>query len=301
MTTKPDWRGVFPAATTQFNENQELDFDAQAHHLEALLEAGVQGVIMAGSLGENTALEDDEKRALLEFVIKAVNGRVPVLSGVSETSTRKACRYAADMEKLGADGIMLLPAMVYKADPRETMAHFREVAKASELPIICYNNPVAYGVDLTPEMFAEMADEERFVGIKESAADTRRYTELRNAVGDRYTIFTGVDDVALESIFLGAEGWIMGSGLAFPKENQAIWNLAQAGEWDKAREIYRWFLPLCRLDTHIKFVQYIKLAQQENGLGNEWVRMPRMPLVGEERERILKIIRDGIEARPDLS
>lgn len=268
--------------------------------MEALIEAGVQGVIVLGSLGENVALDPEEKRRVAEFAVGAVGGRIPVLSGVSETSTRLACRYAADVEALGVDGIMLLPAMVYRSDPRETVAHFRTVAAASGLPIICYNNPVAYGVDLTPEMFAEMADEEKFVAIKESAADTRRYTELRNACGGRYTIFTGVDDVALESIFLGAEGWIMGSGLAFPRENQYLWDLTQAGRWDEAKEIYRWFLPLLRLDTHPKFVQYIKLAIQEVGLGGEWVRMPRMPLVGAERERVLKVIREGIATRPAI-
>lgn len=294
------WKGVFPAATTQFKEDQSLDLEGTARHLEALIESGVTGLVMLGSLGENVALERDEKLQVMRTAIEVSAGRVPVLSGVSETSTHLACTYARGVEKLGANGIMLLPAMVYKADPRETMTHFRTVAAASDLPIICYNNPVAYTVDITPEMFAELADEPKFVAIKESSGNVRRITDIINIVGDRYTIFTGVDDLALESVMLGAEGWIAGVGLAFPRENQYLWELATSGQWEKAREIYRWYMPLLHLDIPIKFVQYIKLAIQEAGLGTEWVRAPRLPLVGSEREAILKIIRDGIERRPEI-
>jgi dihydrodipicolinate synthase/N-acetylneuraminate lyase len=297
---KPNWRGVFPAVTTQLHADQTLDLEATAQHIEVLLEAGVQGIIMLGSLGENVALEPDEKRRVMRMAIETVRGRVPVLSSVSECSTVAACRYARDMEQLGADGLMLLPAMVYKADPAETVAHFRAVAASSSLSIICYNNPLAYGVDISPEMFARIADEEKFVAIKESSGNVRRITDIINLVGDRYTIFTGVDDLALESIMLGAEGWIAGVGLAFPKENQYLWDLAAAGQWEKAREIYRWYMPLLHLDIPIKFVQYIKLCIQECGLGSEWVRAPRLPLEGEEREAILKIIRHGIATRPAL-
>jgi 4-hydroxy-tetrahydrodipicolinate synthase len=204
------------------------------------------------------------------------------------------------MEKLGASGLMVLPAMVYKADPTETIAHFRAVARASGLPIICYNNPVAYSVDITPEMFSELADEQTLVAIKESSGNVRRITDLFNTVGNRYIIFTGVDDLALESVLLGAEGWIAGVGLAFPRENQYLWELATSGQWEKARELYRWYTPLLHLDIPIKFVQYIKLAIQECGLGAEWVRAPRLPLGGKEREEILQIIRKGIESRPKI-
>ena len=297
---KPYWRGVFPAVTTQLKEDQSLDLDATARHLASLTDSGVTGVIMLGSLGENQSLDPEEKRRVVEAAVKAVNGRVPVLSGVAENSTSLACRYVRDCEKLGANGFMLMPAMVYKGDPRETLSHFRTVARATSLPIMIYNNPISYGNDITPALFAELADTPNFVALKESSGDTRRITDIYNTVGDRYAIFTGVDDLALEASILGIDGWVAGVGLAFPRENQYFWDLTRRGEWDKAREIYRWFTPLLHLDTHPKFVQYIKLAIQECGLGAEWVRAPRLPLAGEERERILKIIRHGIANRPKI-
>ncbi|HEY3414941.1 MAG TPA: dihydrodipicolinate synthase family protein [Armatimonadota bacterium] len=297
---KPDWKGVFPAVATQMKKDQSLDLDATARHIETLIESGVKGIIMLGSLGENTALEPGEKRAVVKSAIEAAAGRVPVLSCVAETSTAGASRYAADMEKLGADGLMVLPAMVYRADTREAVAHFRTVAGSTGLPIIIYNNPIAYGVDLTPRAFADLADVPNLVALKDSGGDVRRVTDIINEVGNRYTIFCGVDDLLLESVLLGAEGWIAGVGLAFPKENQYLWDLATGGQWEKAREIYRWFMPLLHLDTDIKFVQYIKLAIQECGLGAEWVRAPRLPLDGEERERVLAVIHRGIETRPRI-
>ncbi|HEX4796778.1 MAG TPA: dihydrodipicolinate synthase family protein [Humisphaera sp.] len=297
---KTQWKGVFPAATTQFKKDFSLDLDATARHLEALIDSGVSGLVMLGSLGENTTLEQAEKRQVIETAIKVSKGRVPVLSGVAECSTAMACQYARDMEKLGANGLMVLPAMVYKSDPRETIAHFRAVAKSTGLPILCYNNPVSYGVDITPEMFAELADEKNLVAIKESSGNVRRVTDLYNTVGDRYTIFAGVDDLILESTLLGAQGWVAGVGLAFPKENQHLWDLMTRGRWDEARTLYRWFTPLLHLDVHVKFVQYIKLAIAECGLGSETVRPPRLPLTGMEREQILAIIRKGIETRPTI-
>ncbi|PYI88007.1 MAG: dihydrodipicolinate synthase family protein [Verrucomicrobia bacterium] len=298
---KPFWQGVFPAVTTQLKKDQSIDLDATARHLEALIGSGVSGLIMLGSLGENQALDPEEKRRVIEVAVKAARGRVPVLSGVAENSTAAACRYVRDCEKLGADGFMLMPAMVYKSpDPRETMAHFRTVAKATGRPIMIYNNPISYGNDITPEMFAELADQKNFVALKESSGDVRRITDLHNTVGERYALFVGVDDLMLEASILVIDGWVAGVGLAFPRENQYFWELTRRGEWDKAREIYRWFTPLLHLDTHVKFVQYIKLAVQECGLGTEWVRAPRLPLVGEERKRVLQIIHDGIERRPRI-
>jgi 4-hydroxy-tetrahydrodipicolinate synthase len=196
---------------------------------------------------------------------------------------------------------MLMPAMSYKGDPRETMAHFRTVAEATALPIMIYNNPISYANDVTPEMFAELADVENFVALKESSGNTRRITDLRNTLGDRYAIFTGVDDLVLESAVLGIDGWVAGTGIAFPVENQYLWELTQRGEWEKARKIYRWFTPLLHLDVHTKFVQYIKLAVQECGLGAEWVRPPRLTLAGEERRQILRIIHEGLRTRPKVS
>jgi len=298
--SKPFWSGVFPAITTQLKRDGSLDLDATAAHAEVLIKSGVNGIVFLGSLGENQPLLASEKRLVIEAMVKAANGRVKVLSGVAESSTAEASRYARDVEKLGADGIMLMPAMLYKGDPRETMAHFRTVAKASALPIMIYNNPISYGNDITPEMFAQLADEKKFVALKESSGDVRRITDLHNTVGDRYALFTGVDNLALEASILGIDGWVAGSGIAFPAENQYFWELTRRGEWDKAREIYRWFTPLLHLDVSTKFVQYIKLAVQETGLGKEFVRAPRLTLAGEERKRVLKIIHDGIAKRPKI-
>ena len=298
---KPHWSGVFPAITTQLKRDGSLDLDGTARHLEALIQSGVAGIVMLGSLGENQALEPEEKRRVIELAVRTVKGRVPVLSGVAETSTPAAIRFVRDGERLGLDGFMLMPAMIYKTpDQRETLAHFRAVARATGLPIMIYNNPLSYGNDITPEMFAQLADVKTFVALKESTGNTRRITDLHNTVGDRYAIFTGVDDLALESAILGIDGWVAGTGIAFPVENQRLWDLMQAGRWDEARAIYRWFSPLLHLDVHVKFVQYIKLAVQECGLGTEWVRAPRLPLAGAERKAVLKIIRDGIANRPKL-
>lgn len=294
------FKGVFPAVTTQLKQDQSIDWELQAKHLEVLIESGIHGLILCGSLGENQTLLPDEKRAVVKHAIEVAAGRVPVLSGVAEMSTAASSQYVADMEALGADGVMVLPAMVYKADPRETMAHFRTVAAATKLPIIVYNNPVGYAVDITPAMFAQLADVENLVAIKESSADTTRITELYNACGDRYALFGGVDTLIPECVLMGATGWIAGVGLAFPKENARMWELMMAGEWDKARALWRWFLPLMTLDIGAHFVQKIKLALQETGLGTEWVRAPRLPLAGTERDEILALIRKGIAERPAL-
>lgn len=292
------WNGVFPAVTTQFHADLSLDLEATAKHWEALIDSGVTGLIVCGSLGENQQLEPDEKRVVVKRAIEVARGRVPVLSGVAEMSTAAACRYVRDCQELGADGFMVMPAMVYKAEPREAMAYFRAVAAATRLPWMLYNNPVAYPVDITPAHFRELSDISNLVAIKESSANPRRITELRLAVGDRYQLFVGVDDLILESSILGIDGWVAGSGIAFPRENQQFWELTRAGQWDDARAMYRWFYPLLKLDTHIKFVQYIKLAVQEVGLGREHVRGPRLPLSGAEREEVMRVIHQGIENRP---
>src|SRR6266516_3206817 len=294
------WSGVFPAITTQMKRDGSLDLDATARHAGVLIESGVSGIIFLGSLGENQVMTADEKRRVMEAMIEAVNGRVPVLSGVAESSTAEAVRYVRDMERLGAEGVMLMPAMLYRGAPEETLTHFRTVAKSTGVPIMIYNNPVSYANDLTPEMFAELASQKNFVALKESSGDPRRITDLHNTVGDRYAIFTGVDDLVLEAAILGIDGWVAGAGIAFPRENQYFWELTRHCQWEKARAVYRWFTPLLHLDTHTKFVQYIKLAVQENGLGREWVRAPRLPLTGEERRRILKIIHDAIASRPKI-
>jgi 4-hydroxy-tetrahydrodipicolinate synthase len=292
------WRGIFPAATTQFRPDQSLDLPATLAQLDHLLAAGIDGLIMLGTVGENCSLEPAEKREVLRATVDHVAGRVPVLTGVAEYTTAMACRYAVEAERAGVSGLMVLPCMVYKSDARETMAHFRTVAAASGLPIMVYNNPVSYHVDLTPEMFCELADEPRLVAIKESSENVRRITDLVNVCGDRYTLFGGVDDLALESQLLGAQGWVSGLVNAFPRESRRMWDLGAAGKWEAAREIYRWYAPLLHLDTHVKLVQYIKLVMQECGLGSELTRAPRLPLVGEERERILAIVRTAKQTRP---
>jgi 1-pyrroline-4-hydroxy-2-carboxylate deaminase len=294
------WRGVFPAVTTQFREDQSLDLAATVRHWQALIDSGVSGLIVGGSLGENQTLEPDEKRTLVAEAVKCAAGRLPVLSGVAEMSTAAACRYVHDCEKLGASGFMVMPAMVYKADASEAMNHFRQVARATGLPWMLYNNPVGYPVDVTPSMFVELADIPNLVAIKESSANTRRITELRSAVGDRYALFVGVDDLILESAVLGIDGWVAGSGVAVPRENQYYWELTRRGRWEEARALYGWFYPLLKLDSQIKFVQYIKLAVQEAGLGREWVRWPRLPLAGSERESVLATIRTALNNRPTL-
>ncbi len=292
------WKGVFPAATTQLAPDQSLDLEATSRHYARLVGAGVHGLIVLGSLGENQSLEPGEKLDVLRAAVRAAGRRVPVLAGVAENSTARACRFAKDAEKAGADGLMVLPAMVYKSDPRETLVHFRAVCRATALPIMAYNNPVAYGVDVTPELFAALSTEKSIVAVKESSSDVRRITDLHNAVGDRYVVFNGMDDLALESTAAGAEGWVAGLVNAFPEETLRLWEAASTGRLEEARRLNRWFAPLLHLDALPKFVQYIKLAQAECGLGAETLRAPRLPLEGEERERVLALVRRAVETRP---
>ncbi len=294
------WRGVFPAACTQFHADESLNIPGTLKHLDAMLAAGVHGFVMMGSVGENTTLELSEKKDLLKATLEHVGKKVPVLTGVAEYTTSQSCRWAEAAAKLGADGLMVLPPMVYKGDDRETMAHFRTVAKATDLPIMIYNNPPAYKADITPEMFVELADEPKFASIKESSDNPRRITDIINLTKDRYVLFAGVDDLFLECVMLGAVGWISGLVNAFPAENRLIWDLVLTGKWTEARAIYRWYTPLLHLDTHPKLVQYIKLASAECGYGTELCRAPRLSLVGEERERVLGIIRKAIATRPKV-
>lgn len=298
MSASLSWAGVFPAVVTHMHEDQSLDLETCTRHWEALIEAGVSALIVCGSLGENQTLLPGEKRTVIQHALRVAAGRVPVVCGVAELSTQAAIGYLHACEELGAAGFMILPPMVYKPDARETAQWFRALAAATPLPWMLYNNPVGYHTDVTPEMFAELADIPNLAAIKESSANTRRITELRQLTGDRYRLFTGVDDLFLESAILGIDGWVCGSGIAFPKENQRLWHLAQAGHWNECRVLYRWSQPLMKLDTHIHFVQYIKLLCQETGLGNEWVREPRLPLAGSERREVLKIIRETLSQHP---
>jgi 4-hydroxy-tetrahydrodipicolinate synthase len=296
-----EWQGVFPAATTQFTPQEGLDLEATTAHLDMLIRAGVHGLVMLGTVGENCSLTAEEKRTVVKAAVETAAGRVPVIAGVAETTTGLACRYAEDAEQLGADGLMVLPAMVYKSDARETMAHYRAVARASALPVMCYNNPVVYGVDITPEMFAELADEPMLVAIKESSDDPRRLTDIVNACGERYVLFCGVDDLVMESVMLGAVGTVAGLVNAFPEETLRLWKLATEGRYAEALDLYRWFTPVLHLDCHTKLVQYIKLAQAMCGHGTEDCRAPRLTLEGEERRRIMDLIQQAIDTRPALA
>ena len=293
-----NWHGVYPAVTTEFHADQSLDLAATSRHIDSLIKSGVHGMIVLGTVGENCSLDLAEKMAVIKAAKEVIAGRVPLLTGVAETTTAGACRFAIEAQKAGVDGLMVLPAMVYKADGAEAMAHFRAVAKATNLPIMIYNNPVAYAVDITPEMFKELADEPNFVAIKESSENVRRITDIKNVCGDRFILFGGVDDLALESAMLGATGWVSGLVNAFPEENRLLWDLAKAGKYEEAVKVYRWYTPLLHLDTMPKLVQYIKLCNAECGLGSETTRAPRLPITGKEREEVLKIIRDAIKTRP---
>jgi len=295
------WKGVYPAACTQFKSDQSLDVPATLRHLDAMLDAGVHGLVMLGTVGENCSLERGEKLDVLKATVDHVAGRVPVLTGVAEYTTALGCRFAADAQKAGVDGLMVLPAMVYPSDPRETVVHFQTIARSTPLPIMIYNNPVSYKVDVRPETFGELAGDKNIVAIKESSEDPRRITDIRRCVGDRFTLFCGVDDLVMESFILGAQGWISGLVNAFPAENRLLWDLLEAGRFAEARDVYAWYTPLLHLDTDPKLVQYIKLAAAECGYGTELTRAPRLPLVGEERDRILKLIRRGIVERPKAS
>ena len=296
-----NWTGIYPAVMNQLHDDESLNIPGTLKHLDTLIGAGMDGLIMLGSLGENTTLTNDEKMLVLRESVKHVAGKahkIPVVSGVAENSTRMASNFVAEAEQLGVDGFMVLPAMVYNADSREALAHFRTVAKATTQPIMIYNNPPSYKVDVTPEMFKELADVPNIVAIKESSDNIRRVTDLYNLVPGRYKLLTGVDDLILEGLLLGVDGWVAGLVNAFPKESRVLWDLAKAGKWEEARALYRWFTPLLHLDTHRKLVQYIKLAMAETGLGSEKTRAPRLPLVGAEREQVLAIIREAIRTNP---
>ena len=298
---RPDWRGVFPAVTTQFKKDHSLDLEATQKHIGVLIESGSRGLVMLGTVGENNALSAEEKRQVLHAARDAAAGRVPVLSGVAEYTTDLAANFARECEDIGIDGLMVLPCMVYKSDPRETLTHFRSVARASGLPIMVYNNPVSYGVDITPEMFAELSDEDTIVAIKESSENVRRITDLTNVVGDRYILFSGVDDLVLESVLLGAVGWVAGLVNVFPRESVALFDWAVAGRWDDALSYYRWLTPIFHLDTEPKLVQYIKLGQQVMGLGSEVVRSPRLVLESDERASIIALFEKAAAERPIAS
>ncbi|WNO53410.1 dihydrodipicolinate synthase family protein [Stakelama saccharophila] len=292
------WKGVYPAATTQFAADDSVDLDATQRMQTALIEDGVDGLILLGTCGENNSLTADEKRLVLSGAVEALKNRAPLVAGVSEFTTDAAIRYARDAEKIGVDALMVLPAMVYVPKPEELAAHFRAVAEATSLPVMLYNNPPAYRVDIDFETLAVLEDVENIVAIKESAPDPRRFTDVINRFGDRYTVMAGLDDIALEGLMLGASGWVSGLTSAFPHESVRLVAAADAGNWEEAREIYRWFMPLLHLDAEHDLVQSIKLAETIMGRGSEHVRMPRMPLTGERRAEVTRMVEQCRATQP---
>jgi 4-hydroxy-tetrahydrodipicolinate synthase len=294
------WKGVFPAITTKFTSQNQLDLELFKKNLSAQLDAGINGIVLGGSLGEASVLTNDEKEILVKETLQFVEGKVPVIINIAEGSTDVAIELAQKASLWGAQGLMLLPPMRYKADDRETVQYFKDVAESTPLPIMIYNNPVDYKIDVTIDMFAELASMSNIQAIKESTRDVTNVTRLRNAFGDRFSILCGVDTLALEELVLGADGWVAGLVCAFPAETVAVFKLVKAGRIEEAINIYRWFMPLLELDIHPKLVQYIKLAESKTGLGSEFVRRPRLVLEGAERQKIENIIDTGIKNRPIL-
>ena len=297
---KIGWEGVFPAVTTQFKPNLDLDIDATARVMDGLIRDGVSGLIVCGTVGENTSLSRAEKVAVMEAAKDVSRGRVPVIAGVAEFTTAFASEVAKEAERIGLDGVMVMPALVYSSKPHETAAHFRGVAKATSLPIMVYNNPPIYKNDVTPDILASLADCDNVVCFKDSSGDTRRFTDTKNMVGDRFVLFAGLDDVVVESVMLGAAGWVSGMSNAFPQEGETLFRLAKAGRYDEARTLYEWFMPLLHLDARPDLVQCIKLCEQIMGRGSELTRPPRLALGPEERAAVEAVMSKALKTRPAL-
>ncbi|MBA2249173.1 MAG: dihydrodipicolinate synthase family protein [Chitinophagaceae bacterium] len=295
-----EWKGVFPALTTKFTPGDVPDLEMFNKNLSSQLEAGVDGIVLGGSLGEASVLTVPEKEMLVRNAVEKCAGKIPVILNIAEGSTKEALQQTANAKAWGANGLMLLPPMRYKSDHRETVTWFKTIADSTDLPIMLYNNPVDYKIEITPGMFDELQACKNIQAVKESTRDISNVTRMINRFGERFKILCGVDTLALEELCLGADGWIAGLVCAFPKETVAIYRLAKAGRIDEAIKIYRWFMPLLELDIHPKLVQYIKLAEMQTGIGTETVRAPRLALEGTERENILKIINEGIATRPSL-
>lgn len=297
---QPQWTGIYPAVTTKFHEDGSLDLPGYRKNIELQIEAGVDGIIACGSLGENSTLSSPEKISLLTEAREQAAGRVPVILCVAESATRTAIDFAISAREASADGLMVLPPMRYASDDRETLRFLQKVVTATSLPVMIYNNPVAYKTLITQDMFRQLAEFPQVQSMKESTGDVRNLTDLKNTFGDRFKILTGVDDLALESLMMGADGWVAGLVCAFPRETVAVYRLAKQGRWPEALEIYRWFYPLLHLDVSLKLVQNIKLAEACTDMGTEFTREPRLPLQGEEREKTLAIIREALAKRPFL-
>jgi len=295
-----DWKGVFPALTTKFTSRDELDLKLFDKNLKFQLASGVDGVILGGSLGEASVLSFEEKEQLVKFAVESVDDKVPVVLNIAEGSTREALQLAANAKAWGAKGLMMLPPMRYKSDHRETVTYFKTVAQSTDLPIMIYNNPYDYKIEVTLDMFEELIECANIQAVKESTRDVSNVTRMFNRFGNRLRVLCGVDTLAMEELLMGADGWVAGLVCAFPAETVAIYRLVKAGRIEEALAIYRWFMPVLELDIHSKLVQYIKLAEVQTGIGSEYVRAPRLALEGKERERILKVIGEAVATRPSL-
>ena len=300
MAARIGWEGVFPAVTTQFRDDLSLDIEATRRVMEALIRDGVSGLIVCGTVGENTALTRAEKVAVMEAAKDVARGRVPVIAGVAEFTTAFASEVAREAARVGIDGIMVMPALVYSAKPHETAAHFRGVAAATDLPVMVYNNPPIYKNDVTPDILASLADCDTIVCFKESSGDTRRFIDLRNQVGDRFVMFAGLDDVVVESVMVGAVGWVSGMSNAFPREGETLFRLARAGRFAEAMPLYEWFMPLLHLDARPDLVQCIKLCEHIMGRGSPLTRPPRLALGAAEEAEIQALMAAALANRPAL-
>jgi len=298
VNPQPRWQGIFPAITTKFHADESIDAEGTARHIDFQIRNGIHGLVTCGSLGEASTLSLEEKLDVARIALEAAGGRVPVLANVSETSTREALRYIEGANRLGVAGFMVMPSVIYVADAREAMANVRATAKAAQRPLMIYNNPVAYRVDLKPEHMVELADCEWIAAIKESTGDIRRITDLRNTVGDRYQLFLGVDDLAYEGLALGCDGLLAGVGCAFPRETVALYDLMKAGKFAEALRLYQWMTPMLHLDVSNKLVQNLKLIDALVGVGTEHMRRPRLPLVGEERAFVERVVQKALATRP---
>jgi len=294
----PRWKGIFPAVTTKFHADESLDLEGTAVHLDFQIRNGIHGMVTCGSLGEASTLTLEEKLLVAKNALEVSKGRVPVLANISETSTREALRYIEGANQIGVDGYMVMPSVIYVADAREAMQNLRTMAAAAQKPMMIYNNPVAYRVDLKPEHMLELADCEWLVAIKESSDNIRRITDLRNTVGDRYQLFLGVDDLAYEGLALGADGLLAGVGCTFPRETVALYDLMVAGRFAEALKLYQWMTPMLHLDVSTKLVQNLKLIDVVAGMGSEHMRRPRLPLIGAEREFVETIVKTALATRP---
>ena len=300
MAQKVGWRGVFPAVTTQFRDDFSLDVDATRKVIAGLIRDGVSGLVVCGTVGENCSLSTAEKVQVIEAAVDVAKGKIPVVAGVAEFTTAFAIDTARAARKAGVDGIMLMPALVYSAKPHETAAHYRTVGTAIDLPLMVYNNPPIYKNAVTPEILASLADVETIQAFKDSSGDTRAFTDLRNMVGDRFTLFAGLDDTVVESIMLGAVGWVSGMSNAFPQEGEALFRLAAAGRYAEARALYDWFMPLLHLDARPDLVQCIKLCEQIMGRGSALTRPPRLPLPDADRREVEALMASALAKRPSL-